>query len=163
MINLRPATPADIPDVMRLVRGLAEYERLAHKFVATEADYRTLLFGQPARANAILAETDSGEAVGIALYYYTVSTFAGHACLFLEDLFVEPARRGSGIGLALLRHLAAKAIQENCGSIDWRVLNWNEPAIKFYDSLGARPLHEWHGRCLDGDALTALAKGTSHG
>jgi RimJ/RimL family protein N-acetyltransferase len=65
--------------------------------------------------------------------------------------------------LALLRHLAAKAIQENCGSIDWRVLNWNEPAIKFYDSLGARPLHEWHGRCLDGDALTALAKGTSHG
>ena len=162
-MNLRPATPEDIPRVMRLVRGLAEYERLTHKFVATEADYRTLLFGEPARAHAILAETDGGEAAGLALYYYTVSTFAGQACLFLEDLFVEPAHRGSGIGLALLRHLAAKALDENCGSIDWRVLNWNEPAIKFYDNLGARPLHEWHGRCLDGDALKALAKGNTHG
>src|ERR1700761_4651364 len=162
-MNLRPAAPDDIPQVMRLVRGLADYERLTHKFVATEADYRNLLFGDPVRAHAILAETDDGEAAGIALYYYTVSTFAGHTCLFLEDLFVEPAHRGSGIGLALLRHLAAKALDENCGSIDWRVLNWNDPAIKFYDSIGARPLHEWHGRCLDGDALKALAKGNTHG
>jgi GNAT superfamily N-acetyltransferase len=162
-MKLRPATPSDIPKVMRLVRGLAEYERLAHKFVATETDYADILFGAAPRAWVTLAETDAGEAVGLALYYYTVSTFAGHSCLFLEDLFVDPAHRGSGIGLALLRHLAVKAVEEHCGSIDWRVLNWNEPAIKFYDSLGARPLHEWHGRCLDGDALIALAKGHSHG
>jgi GNAT superfamily N-acetyltransferase len=162
-MNLRPATPDDIPQVMRLVRGLAHYERLMEKFVATEADYRKLLFGDPVRAHAILAETGDGYAAGIALYYYTVSTFAGHTCLFLEDLFVDPAHRGSGIGLALLRHLAVKALDENCGSIDWRVLNWNDPAIKFYDSIGARPLHEWHGRCLDGDALKALAKGNTHG
>ncbi len=163
MTTLRPATEADIPDIIRLVRGLAEYEKLLHKATATEADYRALMFGPTPRAHAILAEPPGQAPVGIALYYYTVSTFAGHACIFLEDLYVEPSHRGTGLGLSLLQHLAAKAITENCGSVDWRVLNWNTLAIKFYDNIGARPLHEWHGRCLDGDALAALAKGNSHG
>jgi GNAT superfamily N-acetyltransferase len=160
--TLRDATPADVPDVLRLVRGLAEYERLLHQVVMTQADLHAALFGPQPRAYAILAESD-GAAVGLALWYYTFSTFRGRSDIFLEDLFVEPAERGHGIGLALLRHLAQRAIAENCRRIEWRVLNWNAPSIAFYESLGATKMQDWHVRQLDGAALTALAQASTKG
>ena len=157
--TLRNAAPADLPDVLRLVRGLAEYERLLHEVVMTEADLHAALFGTQPRAYAVLAEAD-GAAVGLALWYYTFSTFRGRPDMFLEDLFVEPAHRGKGIGLALLRHLAQRAVAENCRRIEWRVLNWNTPSIAFYESLGATQMQDWHVRQLGGEALAALAKGS---
>ena len=158
--TLRNALATDIPDVLRLVRGLAEYEKLLHHVVMTEADLRTALFGPQPRAYAVLADA-GGAAVGLALWYYTFSTFRGRSDIFLEDLFVEPEHRGKGIGLALLRHLAQRAIAENCRRIEWRVLNWNAPSIAFYESLGARTMQDWHVRQLGGDALAALAKGSN--
>ena len=146
--------------MLRLVRGLAEYEKLLHHVVMTEADLHAALFGPQPRAYAVLADT-SGAAVGLALWYYTFSTFRGQCDIFLEDLFVEPAHRGKGIGLALLRHLAQRAVAENCRRIEWRVLNWNAPSIAFYESLGARTMQDWHVRQLGGDALAALAKGSN--
>jgi GNAT superfamily N-acetyltransferase len=159
---LRPATPPDVPQVMCLIRGLAEYERMLREATATEADYYEALFGPLPRAHAILADVD-GQAVGLALFYYTFNTFKARTNIFLEDLFVDPAHRGTGIGLALMRALAQRAIDENCGGIEWRVLNWNQPAIDFYQRLGAKPIDAWHTRQLGGDALVSLAKGSSHG
>jgi GNAT superfamily N-acetyltransferase len=159
---LRPATPPDVPQVMRLIRGLAEYERLLHAATATEADYHEALFGPVPRTHAILADVD-GRSVGLALFYYTFNTFKARTNIFLEDLFVDPAHRGTGVGLALMRALAQRAVAENCGGIEWRVLNWNQPAIDFYQRLGAKPIDAWHTRQLGGDALVSLAKGTSHG
>ena len=160
--TLRDATPADVPDVLRLVRGLAEYEKLLHEAVATEAEFRTALFGPQPRAYAVLAIAD-GRAVGLALWYYTFSTFTGRPDIFLEDLFVEPADRGRGIGLALLRTLARRAVAENCRRVEWRVLDWNQPSIDFYQSIGARPMRDWHVRQLGGAALIALAEGADNG
>ena len=160
--TLRDATPSDVPDVLRLVRGLAAYEKLLHEAVATEADFHTALFGSQPRAQAVLAIADD-RAVGLALWYYTFSTFTGHPDMFLEDLFVEPAYRGQRIGLALLRHLARRAVAEHCRRIDWRVLNWNQPSIDFYESIGARAMQDWHVRQLGGAALRALAEGADHG
>jgi GNAT superfamily N-acetyltransferase len=159
---LRPASPADTAAVLRLIRGLAEYERMLPEVTATEADLREALFGPLPRAHAVLADV-GGEAVGLALYYYTLNTFKIRNNLFLEDLFVVPAYRGSGIGLALMRHLAQLAVAENCGRIEWRVLNWNQPSIDFYHRLGAQPIQNWHTLLLAGDALASLAEGASHG
>ena len=159
VMNIRPATEADIPNVYRLVRGLAEYERLLHEFTATEADYRSLLFGPEHPAEALVAEFPDQRPVGVALYYRTVSTFKGRANLFLEDLFVEPVHRGKGLGKALLRRLAEIALERNGNVVEWRVLDWNQPSIEFYESLGAERMTEWHVRRLSGPALTALAKG----
>ena len=156
--TIRAATPSDIPDVLRLVRALAEYEKLLHRVTSTEADFRVALFGPQPRAHAFLAET-AGKPVGLALWYYTFSTFTGRPDIFLEDLFVEPQHRGHGIGLALLRQLARQAVTDCCHRIEWRVLNWNQPAIDFYAQIGAQPMQDWHVRILDGDALTALAQG----
>jgi GNAT superfamily N-acetyltransferase len=160
--SIRPASPSDIPAVLRLIRGLAAYERLLHEFTATEADLDQALFGPLPRIHAILAESD-GHAVGIALFYYSFSTFTARANIFLEDLFVDPAYRGRGFGLALMRHIAQRAVAENCRRIEWRVLNWNQPSIDFYQRLGAEPIEDWHTRQLGGDALVALAKGIAHG
>ena len=157
--TLRDAAPSDVPEVLRLVRGLAEYERLLHEVVMTEADLHAALFGAQPRAYAVLAHADD-KAVGLALWYYTFSTFRGRPDIFLEDLFVEPSHRGKGIGLALLRNLAQRAIVENCRRVEWRVLNWNAPSIAFYDRLGATKMQDWHVRQLAGDALAALAQGS---
>jgi GNAT superfamily N-acetyltransferase len=157
--TLRDATPADVPDALRLVRGLAEYEHLLHEVVMTESDLHAALFGPQPRAYAVLAHAH-GAAVGLALWYYTFSTFRGRPDIFLEDLFVEPIHRGRGIGLALLRNLAQRAIAENCRRVEWRVLNWNAPSIVFYESLGATKMQDRHVRQLAGDALAALAKGS---
>ncbi|HXT79017.1 MAG TPA: GNAT family N-acetyltransferase [Acetobacteraceae bacterium] len=160
---LRDAVRADVPHVRRLVRGLAEYERLLDKVVATEADFEHLLFGAPPRCHAVLAECADGRVPGIAIFYYTINTFAGRTGLFLEDLFVEQDCRGAGIGRALLRHLAQRALAEDCNIIEWRVLNWNAPSIAFYERLGATPMRDWHVRQLGGAALKALAEGASNG
>jgi GNAT superfamily N-acetyltransferase len=159
---LRPATPADGASVLRLIRGLADYERLLHEVTATEATLQATLFGSLPHAHAVLAEVDDA-AVGMALFYYTLSTFTLRRNIFLEDLFVEPDHRGRRIGLALMRYLARRAVEENCGRIEWRVLNWNQPSIDFYQRLGARPIDDWHTKQLSGDALVALAEGATNG
>jgi len=153
--SLREASAGDLSDVLRLVRGLAEYERLLDRMTATEADFERLLFGPRPLAHAILAEAD-GRAVGIAIWYYVVSTFAARPVLFLEDIFVEPGHRGQGIGLALLRQLAGIARDEKCLSMEWNVLNWNQPAIYFYQRIGARPVTDWTVYRMEPAAIAAL-------
>ncbi len=153
---MRPAVAADVPDIVRLVRALAAYEKLLHEVTSTEADFQVRLFGPSPVVHAVLAEAEGG-AVGMALYYYTFSTFTGRCDLFLEDLFVMPTYRGHGIGLALFRHLAGIATAERCRRIEWRVLNWNQPAIDFYRRIGAKPMTEWSVQRLEGAALAALA------
>ncbi len=121
------------------------------------------MFGPLPRVHAILAEID-GKSIGLALFYYTFNTFKARPNIFLEDLFVEPGHRGGGIGFALMRHLARRAVAENCRRIEWRVLNWNQPAIDFYQRIGARPIESWHTLQLGGDALVAaLAEGNPDG
>jgi GNAT superfamily N-acetyltransferase len=160
--TIRPASAADVPHVLRLVRALAEYERMLHEVTATEAELHEALFGPLPRAHAVVAQVD-GEAVGLALFYYTLNTFKLRPNIFLEDLFVDPAHRGTGIGIGLMRYLARRAVAENCGRVEWRVLNWNQPSIDFYRRLGAQPIQDWHTLLLGGGALAALAEGTSHG
>lgn len=135
---------------------------MLHEVTATEATLRETLFGPLPRAHAALAEI-GGDAVGLALFYYTLNTFKSLSNIFLEDLFVVPEHRGTGIGLGLMRYLARLAVTENCGRIEWRVLNWNKPAIDFYHRLGAEPIKYWHTLLLRGDGLVALAEGKSHG
>jgi GNAT superfamily N-acetyltransferase len=156
-LRLRDATPADIPLVNRFVRALAEYEKLLHEAVATEEDFRRLLFGDPPRAWALFAEQD-GAPVGFALWYYSVSTFLGRASLYVEDVFVDPAHRNRGIGRMIFAHLARRAVEEGCGRMEWSVLDWNAPSIAFYRSIGARPREGWTLQRLSGEALAALAK-----
>ena len=159
---LRPATQDDMPYILRLIRGLAAYERLLHEVTATEAELAEAMSGPGAHLHATLAEVDEIP-VGIALFYYTFNTFKARSNIFLEDLFVEPDHRGSGIGFALMRHLAQRAATEHCGRIEWRVLNWNQPSIDFYRRIGAVQMLDWQTRQLSGEALLALAKGPSHG
>lgn len=155
--TLREAGPADLPEVLRLVRALAEYERLSHRAVATEEDFRALLFGPAPLLHAVLAEI-GGRVVGGALWYNNVSTFTGRPGIHLEDIFVEPAHRGLGIGRAFFRHLARIAVARGWARLDWQVLDWNAPAIKFYEGLGAEALDDWRGRRVSGDALARLAE-----
>ena len=154
--TLRPATVADVPLILELIRGLAEYERLPNEVVATEDGLRASLFGPVAAAEVVIAEVD-GTAAGFALFFHNYSTFLGRRGLWLEDLFVQPTFRGQGIGRALLVHLAEVAVARNCGRLEWSVLDWNEAAIGFYRSLGAVPMDEWTTFRVTGDALTTLA------
>ncbi|HEY1378476.1 MAG TPA: GNAT family N-acetyltransferase [Gemmataceae bacterium] len=155
---IRPATAADVPAVARLIRGLAEYERLSHAVDLDEARLRDHLFGPRPFAEVLLAE-DDGEVVGFALFFPSYSTFLARPGLFLEDLFVVPERRGAGHGKALLAAVARRAVEQGCGRLEWSVLDWNEPAIGFYRRLGAAPLDDWTGFRLTGDALRAVAGG----
>jgi GNAT superfamily N-acetyltransferase len=141
----------------RLITALAEYERLSHEAVATEGDLREALFGARPYAEAVVASVGA-EPVGFALWFHNYSTFVGRPGLYLEDLFVLPAWRGRGVGRALIVHLARIAVQRRCGRIEWSVLDWNEPAIRFYKSLGARPMDEWTVYRVTGDALVRLAQ-----
>lgn len=158
-VSLRDAGAADIPALLRLIRGLAEYERLADRAVATPAALRAHMFGAVPRAHALLAEAH-GEAVGLALYFFSFSTFTGRPSLYVEDVFVQPGHRGRGIGRAFFRVLAARAVAADCARMDWSVLDWNTDAQAFYRGLGARPLDEWTGFRLDGEALASLARAT---
>ena len=153
---IRPATPADLPVIVKLIRDLAEYERLSDKVTLDEARLRDHLFGPRPYCEVLLAE-DAGRVVGFALFFHNYSTFLAKPGLYLEDLFVEPAERGKGHGKALLVALARLAVERGCGRVEWAVLDWNEPSINFYKSLGANPEDEWTVFRLTGDALAKLA------
>jgi GNAT superfamily N-acetyltransferase len=153
---IRPATPDDLPTIVALTRALAEYERLAHEVVLDEARLREHLFGPRPFAEVLIAE-DAGRAVGFALFFHNYSTFLGRPGIYLEDLFVLPEARGHGHGKALLRALARLAVDRGCGRLEWAVLDWNEPAIGFYKSLGAVPMHEWTVFRVTGDELGRLS------
>ena len=155
--RIRSATPGDVPRVLAFIKELAEYERLSHEVVADEASLTAALFGPGANAEALLGELD-GEAIAFAVFFHNFSTFLGRKGLYLEDLFVRPAHRGGGYGKAMLAHLAGLAVARGCGRFEWAVLDWNQPAIRFYEALGAKPNAEWTVYRLDGAALAALAK-----
>ena len=155
-ITLRAARPADVPTILRFIQGLAEYEKLAHLCVATEAGLTETLFGPRPYAEVILAFWNDAPA-GLALFFHNYSTFLAKPGIYLEDLFVEPSFRGKGLGKALLKELARVAVERNCGRLEWSVLDWNEPSIQFYKSLGAVAMDEWTGYRVTGDALASLA------
>lgn len=154
--TIRFGQPDDVPTILSLIRGLAEYERLGHEMVGTEDLLRAHLFGERPYAEVILAEAD-GRAVGFALFFHNYSTFLTRPGIYLEDLFVLPDERGRGYGKALLTALGRIAVDRGCGRLEWSVLNWNEPSIQFYRSLGAVGMDEWTVNRVTGDALTALA------
>jgi GNAT superfamily N-acetyltransferase len=154
-----PAGPHDVGAILKLIRGLAEYERLAHEMVATEDNLRRSLFGPRPAAETVLAYADPEPvAVGFALYFGSYSTFLGKAGIYLEDLFVLPAFRGQGIGRALFRRVAQIAVERDAGRLEWAVLDWNEPALKFYRVVGAQPMSEWTVQRLSGAAMRAAAR-----
>ena len=155
-LALRDAVAADVPLLLRLVRELADYERLSAQVRATEDALHAALFGVPPRAYALLAEL-AGTPVGFAVWFYNFSTFEARAGLYVEDVFVAPAHRGRGIGRAIFRDLARRAMEQGCARMDWTVLDWNRPAHDFYRGIGARPVVGWTIQRLDGAALTSLA------
>ncbi len=155
-LSIRFAGEADVPTILGFIRDLAEYEKLLHEVVADEPSIRASLFGPRPAAEVLLAER-AGEAVGFALFFQTYSTFLGKPGMWLEDLFVRPAARGNGFGAALMSALARVAVERQYGRFEWNVLDWNEPAIKFYASLGATPMSEWIEQRVTGAALDALA------
>ncbi len=167
-VEIRPATPADVPVILQLIRALAEYERLAEHVTATEEVLQHSLFGPRPSAEALLAfapgaSGDPARPVGFALFFENFSTFLGRPGMYLEDLFVVPEFRGRGAGRALFERLAQIALDRGFSRLDWAVLDWNEPAIRFYQSLGATPMADWTVNRLTGETLRALAAGTRNG
>jgi GNAT superfamily N-acetyltransferase len=154
-ITLHAATIADVPDILRCIRGLAEYERLAHECIATEALLRETLFGAAPVAEVVLARAGD-ETAGFALWFRSYSTFLARPGIYLEDLFVFPDWRGRGIGRRLLAHLARTARERGYGRLEWAVLDWNVDAIRFYESLGAVPMSDWTTYRVTGAALDTL-------
>lgn len=157
-LRIRAAQRADVPVILRFVRELAIYEKALDEVVATEATVEQSLFDEGARAFAFICE-DAGEPIGFAVCFYSYSTWLARNGLYLEDLYVTPEARGRGAGKALLQHLARLAVDNGCGRFEWSVLDWNTPAIDFYESVGARPQSEWTTYRLAGDALSRFAKG----
>lgn len=154
---IRPARKEDCGLILHFIRALAEYEKLLHAVVATKETLAETLFGEPAGAEVLIAEW-RGEPAGFALYFHNYSTFLAQRGIYLEDLFVQPSHRGLGIGKRLLGRLAAIAVERNCGRLDWSVLDWNEPSIRFYQQLGAIPLDDWTQFRLQGKALNSVAE-----
>ena len=155
-LSIRPAPPADLPLIAQFIRDLAEYEKLSHEVRFDEARLGENLFGARPYAEVVIGEID-GAAQGFALFFHNFSTFEGRPGLYLEDLFVRPEARGSGLGKALLAHLAQLCVARDCARLEWSVLDWNAPSIGFYQSLGAKLMDEWTVMRVDGDALTKLA------
>ena len=155
-VRIGPATEEDVPLILSFVMELAEYERSAHEVVATLENLRESLFGERRVAEGVVARV-GGEPAGMALFFHNFSTWTGLRGLYLEDLYVRPEMRGRGVGRALLAHLARLARERDCARFEWSVLNWNEPAIRFYRRLGAVPMDEWTVFRLTGDALARLA------
>ncbi len=153
---IRAATPADVGAVHALMYELAEFEKLTHLFTGTPEGLADALFGARPAAEALVAE-DAGRIVGYALFFHNYSTFLGRRGLYLEDLYVQPSHRGTGLGTAMLRTLAAIAVERQCGRFEWTVLDWNQPAIGFYEKLGATVLPDWRVVRMSGDALERLA------
>jgi GNAT superfamily N-acetyltransferase len=146
-----------VPSILGFIIELAEYEKLAHEVVATEDTLRETLFGPTPYAQVIIAELE-GVPVGYALFFHNFSTFTGRPGIYLEDLYVQPKHRGQGFGKLLLSYLARKAVDMNCTRVEWSVLDWNQPAIDFYRSIGALPMDGWTVQRLDGDRLASFAK-----
>jgi GNAT superfamily N-acetyltransferase len=157
MLVIRAACAPDVPLILQLIRALAAYEREPDAVVATEADLLRDGFGPTPRFQVLIAEHD-GEPAGFAFYFFAYSTWRGRPTLYLEDLFVPPEHRKKGIGIALMRRLARIAVDANCARFVWQVLDWNEPAIKFYESLGAEVLRSWLNVRMEGEALLRLAE-----
>ena len=155
-LRIAAAAESDVPLILSFIRKLAEYEKLSHMFMATEENIREHVFGANPVVEVLLAYWDE-EPAGFALYFLNFSTFLGRPGLYLEDLFVEPAQRGKGIGKALLKHLAKIVVERGYGRMQWAVLDWNTPSIEFYRSLGAVPLDDWITYRLTGEALEYLA------
>ena len=155
--RIEAATERDVPVILGMIKALAEYERLSHKVVATEEALRTSLFGPRPAAEVVIARAGE-EAAGFAVFFPVFSTFAGQPGLYLEDLFVEPRWRRRGLGRRLLAYVAGVATARGCAWLDWSVLDWNEPAIRFYRGIGAEPVREWSVFRLTGDALRRLAE-----
>jgi GNAT superfamily N-acetyltransferase len=157
-ITIRPAAVDDVAVILQFIRDLAKYEHLEHQVVATEGILRAALFGSRPHAEVVLACLN-GEPVGFALFFHNFSTFLGQAGIYLEDLYVRPEARGHGVGRRLLTWLAATAVSRGCGRLEWAVLDWNEPSIRFYRNLGAVALDDWTTYRVTGLALTELAGG----
>lgn len=159
-VVVRPAVPEDVPHILRFLRELADYERLLHEVEATEDGLAAQLFGADPVAHVVMAYVGT-EPVGYALYFFNFSTFLAKPGLYLEDLYVTPARRKAGIGRRLLAELAKIAVDRGCGRMEWSVLDWNESALQVYRAIGAVPMSDWTVQRLTGEALTALAGSTS--
>jgi GNAT superfamily N-acetyltransferase len=155
-LTIRPATAEDVPVILTFIRELAAFERLTHEVIATEHDLRRTLFGERPFAEVIIASTDD-EPVGFALFFHNYSTFLARPGLYIEDLYVREAHRGKGIGRAMFAHLARLARDRRCGRLEWWVLDWNERAIRFYESLGAQAMSDWTVYRITGDALARMA------
>ncbi len=157
-VNIRVATADDAALILRFIRELAIYEKAESSVQTDEDGIRTSLFGPDAKAHALICEAD-GNAIGYAVYFYNYSTWLGRNGIYLEDLYVSPDRRGSGAGKALLQHIARIAVAQNCGRFEWSVLDWNTPAITFYEAAGAKPQSEWTVYRMEGEALRNFAEG----
>jgi GNAT superfamily N-acetyltransferase len=157
-IEIRPASVGDVALILGFIKELAAYEKAEHEVVATEAGLRASLFGEGANARALVCRV-AGVDAGYAVYFFNYSTWQGRRGLYLEDLYVSPAYRNAGAGKALLQHLARLAVSGNCGRFEWSVLDWNQPAIAFYRSIGAVPMAEWVRYRLAGEALEKFAEG----
>jgi len=155
-LRIRAGEQPDVPLIAELIRGLARYEKLEHEVTLTEEKLDRALFGERPYAETLIAE-DDGRAVAFALFFHSFSTFLAQPGIYLEDLFVVPEARGGGVGRALLEKLAETAVERGCGRLEWAVLDWNEPAIRFYERLGAKPNAEWTVYRLTGESLRALA------
>ncbi len=155
--QIRFASSADVPAILGLIRELAEYERLLDQVVADEAALHRALFGERRYVEAMVALVE-GDCVGFALFFHNFSTFLGKPGMYLEDLYVRPNFRGRGLGKALLTQVARIAVERDCGRMEWSVLDWNEPSIRFYERLGAKPLTDWTIFRLTGDALRGLGR-----
>lgn len=155
-LTIRPATVADTDTILRFVRDLAIYEKAEHEVLTTPGHVQRTLFCADPKVFGLICEQD-GQALGFAVYFFNYSIWQGRHGLYLEDLYVAPEHRGRGAGMALLRHLARIAVEQDCGRFEWSVLDWNTPSIAFYESVGARPQSEWIRYRLTGAELRALA------
>ncbi|WP_380181223.1 GNAT family N-acetyltransferase [Kalamiella sp. sgz302252] len=157
-ITIRQAQPADAQTIYDMIYELAVYEKAPEEVVTTPAEIRDTLFGEESKTEALICEVD-GATVGYAVFFTSYSTWLGRNGIYLEDLYISPAARGNGAGKALIRHIAQLAVQRRCGRLEWSVLDWNQPAIDFYKSIGAEPQSEWVRYRLAGDALVEFAEG----
>lgn len=157
MLNIRQAFPSDVPLILTFIKRLADYEKLSHEVTATEAQLESTLFGERAHAEVIIAEY-AGEPAGFALFFHNYSTFLAKPGLYIEDIYVEPMFRGKGIGESLFRRLGKIALERDCGRLEWWVLDWNEPALRFYEKLGAEAMDEWTVYRIHGHTLQDLAR-----
>lgn len=156
-LSIRTATIDDVDAILFFIRELAVYEKAEHEVLATAETIKSSMFGEHSGVHGLICELD-GEAIGFSVYFYNYSTWLAKPGLYLEDLYVSPDHRGKGAGVALLKHLAAIAIEKGCGRFEWSCLDWNTPSREFYESLGAQPQHEWLGYRMSGDTLVNFAQ-----